>query len=279
MYSRRRKLYRYQSKKYYRNNLFAPSLRKATSPNYYQMKGRIIQQSPLNMKDPNTFIMTRDKLDEYYNILKQYKYVIPQPITPDLSAYNTLVSLPYSLSEIITQYGILVNFDTEWLIAASNIYLNDSLPSPPSGFIWKFSCLNIDFVRNGLNTTDSTRYSLVFNSPNFLTDNQFPIIDKDADMGPYSVNSHAHITCKRTGVANQAEITEITYAQYSLGISSVEVSTTDPNINDNGWYPLITNDESASTYNSSITFNSTQTGSIYDRTYLTFNVLVFLDKS
>lgn len=51
-----RKNYRYKSSI---SSKFSPSLRKANTPNYYQMKGRIIQQTPLNMRNVPTEIMSR----------------------------------------------------------------------------------------------------------------------------------------------------------------------------------------------------------------------------
>ena len=73
---------------------FSPSLRKANYPNYYQRKGRTIQQTPLLIQDLPTELLSRKKLDKLYRTLVRYKYPIPVPP----------LSYPIQFTETITFY-------------------------------------------------------------------------------------------------------------------------------------------------------------------------------
>ena len=88
----------YSSRSFYNykvKNEYSPSMKKASTPNYYQRKGRIIQQTPLNLFNPPTEMMTKKKLDNYYKTLLKYKYDLPTipvpiPTLPDpfMMEYN-----------------------------------------------------------------------------------------------------------------------------------------------------------------------------------------------
>lgn len=71
--------------------LFSPTLRKANSPNYYQRKGRTIQQTPLHMSDIPTHVISRKYLDQMYQTLKSYKYPIYSPISSPRIIFNDIV--------------------------------------------------------------------------------------------------------------------------------------------------------------------------------------------
>ena len=58
-----------KSNKKSKMRLFSPSSVNGCDPDYYQMKGRIIQQSPYYLHNPETEMITSKKLDKMYIIL------------------------------------------------------------------------------------------------------------------------------------------------------------------------------------------------------------------
>lgn len=85
MYSPRKYSYRTKHRKYHKYNIkdiYSPSLYKAPRPNYYQMKGRVLQQTPAYMHEPPVDLMSWPKMNEMYNKLVQYKFPFPSPQFP-----------------------------------------------------------------------------------------------------------------------------------------------------------------------------------------------------
>lgn len=286
MYSPRRRYSRYYSKKYYRNNLFAPSLKKANDPNYYQMKGRILQQSPRDIKEPPTELITRSKLDKMYQTLQLYKYPIPQPIIPDISNFSTVVSKRFTLYELITTYGgqgrsFVIN--PEWL--STEVIGNINLPLAPEGYTWHFALTNIIYTRDNmptLSSNDTNRYLLVWDGP-FLVTGDPPmqtyknLITQSLDMAPTTKREHTIYVVPGPDI-NQCRCNIITYTQSTVNSSLSTSATIDSNITDNGYYYLVTNDPEYPTFNQKLTLSQTAVGlnDYFKGTHLAFNVLVYL---
>lgn len=83
----------YRKYNYNIKDIYSPSLYKATAPNYYQQKGRVIQQSPRIIREPPTELMTVKKLDKMYQKLLKYKYPIPPP-PPELKNLSHTFTYP-----------------------------------------------------------------------------------------------------------------------------------------------------------------------------------------
>ena len=67
----------YNKKKSKIKQVYSPSIPSAPMPNYYQQKGRVIQQSPRVMVDPPTKMISYDDLKKMYNQLIRYKFPMP----------------------------------------------------------------------------------------------------------------------------------------------------------------------------------------------------------
>ena len=156
MYSSRRRYRRYQSKKYYRNNLFAPSLKKAPAPNYYQMKGRILQQSPRLIQEPPTEIINRDKLDKMYQTLVEYKYKFP-PVQP---SYYTTYNF-YLLTNAIAFSDLPVGTTIDKTLFQQIVDQSDK-PPLPSGYHYEWDVVNLIVNVSPTNALDNSRFSLVW---------------------------------------------------------------------------------------------------------------------
>lgn len=266
MYSPRRRYYKRRSLKYYRNNLFAPSLKKAPLPNYYQMKGRIIQQSPAYIKNSDTQLMTQDKLQELYNTLVKFKY----PMLPafDPSGYLFYyVTEPYQLNTLGEEFDFDMTF-FQTLVGSLE------KPAPPSGYHYSFDVISILFRTTGYESqVDASRFNFNWET-DLLTSRQLAIITKTLNSSEL-----AAYTAILQAIPYQSEkcyVSRIAFTNSTMTLTNSLQNTTDENINDDGYYPFVTSDSSSETYGSKISY--TRTVDDYRLHYYTirFKLLIYV---
>lgn len=262
MYSPRRR--RYYSTKYYRNRLFAPSLSKANKPNYYQMKGRIIQQTPTKIKEPPTSLVTKQVLDKYYKILQNYKYPIPMPIPPSYDdmnfSFRTQVISYTNIPDTINLDYIFNNFVQPKI---------PDLPVIPPGYAYHFQLTSINFNYNLPLIEDTSNYSFTWNSN--LTDNPIALIVKSVSSSIGTL-FQGDIFCIPSS-SNSMRAAQITFNQGSVNYRFTNFGTTDQVATDDVLYPLMTSLQNQETYNATIDVSKTgnSTG-----TTIRFQITIFL---
>ena len=84
---------KYRKRGYNIKDIYSPSLYKANRPNYYQQKGRVLQQSPRMMFNSPNVMISKTVLDNYYQTLLNYKYPIPEP-DPELKVLSHTYTYP-----------------------------------------------------------------------------------------------------------------------------------------------------------------------------------------
>lgn len=266
MYSPRRRYKRYISKKYYRNNLFAPSLKKAPAPNYYQMKGRILQQTPRIMKEPPTELMTRSKLDKMYDTLIHYKYSFPLPIDP--ADY-----ILYSVSSIVrfNSLGESKDFDLDYFQPIVN---SIQKPAAPDGFHYDFDVINIYYNNNVGVVNDTSRFDIIWQT-SLLTSGQLNIMTKQVDTELSSSGIYTTLQCIPY-TNSTCLITRVAFTSGNINVTTSRQSTVDTQINDDGYYPLVTSNPTSETFGSKISYVRDTFSSQLQNHTLTFKFLIYL---
>lgn len=267
MYSPRKRYRRYTSKKFYRNRLFAPSLRKAPPPNYYQMKGRIYQQSPRIMKEPPTELITRSKLDKMYETLQKYKYPFPNPPAIDPSQYFfNVITNPVNLYSLPEN----VDFDIQYF---QNIIDGLEKPPVPPGYHYNFDVAHLYFSYRSIGSTDPSRYDLIWQS-DFLQNRQLNILDKQID------SNIDHATFATIGCVpyqtNQCLVNRIYVTAAAVNITSSKQTTVDPVVIDDGYYPLVSSDSTSETYGSKLSYVCSQQHSSLLNQSFRFHIILYL---
>lgn len=265
MYSPRRRYKRYISKKYYRNNLFAPSLKKAPAPNYYQMKGRILQQTPRILKEPPTELMTRSKLDKMYDTLKQYKYNFPLPFDPSLFVF-------YSVSNQITldSLGESIDFDIDYFQLVVN-----SIPKPaaPDGYHYNFDVINMLFYKDQNVRTDTSHFDFNWQS-SLLTPGQVSLITKQVDS---TITNDLYSTLQCVPYStNKCLVTRFAFTASGINVTFSRQSTVDTQINDDGYYSFVTSDPQSETYGSKISYVRRVNSDLLNEYKIQFKILIYL---
>ena len=106
MLNRSRSSY-YPRRKKYNNNkqqLYNPTVPGMRYPDYYQMKGRILQTTPANNYEPPTTMINSQILDKYYKTLVDYKYPIPKSLSYQ-GNYISFVTVTTYLGSLFNEVG------------------------------------------------------------------------------------------------------------------------------------------------------------------------------
>jgi len=246
MYTGRRR--RYYSKKYYRNRLFAPSMKKANMPNYYQMKGRIIQQTPSNIKNSETELMNQDRLEKYFDTLVKYKYPFPSPpVPPPLpGGFENFIYNFHTSNILYSELPDTINI--EYLY---NNYVSDvlgNLPDAPTGFQYGFQLNSIYMFRSADPSTDTSRFTFTWNTS--LTTNPISIITKTVDT-TYADDFLAEVICIPRH-NNQFSVTQINYTLQNIVYRFSNFTSSDESTVDDVFYPLLSSQNTSETYDDNI---------------------------
>lgn len=272
MFSPRRRYYRKKNYKYYRNNLFAPSLRKAPVPNYYQMKGRILQQTPSHIKESDNPIMSYNKLNKMYQTLVSFKYPFPKapPIDPDSFFYH------YNTSNVnLLQYGTEFEFTQSGIYDTYVVPILAQLPPAPENYSYIFNVTYITFIHGLFTANDTSRFSFQWNNP-ILSNNPIDIITKNNDSS-ISGQIQLPVLAVSTGTSDQMRIARLNYGGNNIGVTFSVQTTTDEVTTDDGFYPLITNNEDSEIFGSKITYSTTtQSSPSYAMTSISFGIDILL---
>lgn len=245
MYSSRS--YHRRNKSYYRkkriNRKFSPALYKHDIPTFFQQKGRILQTTPLRMYPIPTQLPNTKTLENMYNTLLKAKYpnVGPQPSPePDPPLQSYVVSFNKSFNDLYSlENNRLTNSYFPTLVTSSA-----ELTPLPAGWDYRFDLYNIQF-RQGIapNYSSETQFHIDLVSPILSDSNPYQFVIKSVTTsGGSSGLSLAWVTTFIPVSANQAKLTRCTYTTSSFNVQQQTVSTTDNNITDNGWYPLLSTD-------------------------------------
>lgn len=211
-----------KSKKY-KMKLFSPSSVNGCDPNYYQMKGRIIQQTPYYMHNPETEMITAKKLDKMYKTLIKYKYNIPRP--PPLPftcqfSYNVVTADPPNSTYACSLYEL-----KDTLKPLLNLPENFN---PNQMFLTMYiNSINIHLAANVVNFTYGN---------NKLGPHTFTVQQSDIFM---NINSYDNIQCIESKMASGGQYDSV-YPQFANpdGNSFLYCrTTTDPNtlLDDSYW--------------------------------------------
>lgn len=270
MYSpRRRKVY---SKKYYRNRLFAPSIPKANMPNYYQMKGRIIQQTPSKIKEPVTDLMTSEKLKKMYDTLIRFKYISgsspspsPTPTPFDPTPYTfTYDTTPILFSNLTDTF----EFDQAYF---NTILINTEKPDPPAGYSYHFDVIQL-FFEAGPVSSDTSLFSVTWDTQ-LVTNLPVYFFRKTASS---TLSTTYYATCMCVPREN---------GKCTVFVSNVSANTLSPSANQYNSsvaldvsgipYPIVTSDTTSEAYGSKIVFTRTASGN-QDKYCIYFRFLAYL---
>ena len=234
-----RKGYRYRSSV---KSEFSPSLRKASTPNYYQRKGRTIQQSPLYMYNAPTTVISRKYLDKLYKLLKDYKY----PLSPSPSP--TPVNLPdpfvYNIEKSIGELFPGTNTESHQFTAAdlTALMADQNTPNLPTGYHYRYQLIGLGFYCTN-NSQGTAQFFIDWYSNligGVLSINSFSIFIKSVDTAFVNV-PYRQIFAAPNG--NQIQITRAATASGgSVSVTYQNVGNKDPDPSDNGNYPLIDTD-------------------------------------
>ena len=210
-------------------------MRKSNKPNYYQMKGRVIQQSPLYMREPPTQIITRPYLDKLYKMLKDYKYPIPIPIIPDPT--TTIVMLDNTLGAFFPgdtseshQFGI------EDL---KTIMTTQDKPRLPDGYHYEYAVVMYGFYSQRSGEQDNMQFHIDWHT-NLLAvgDNPFQIFLKTVDRAIISMGMRT--AAPYPEAAYRVKIPRYTVSSGgAISFGFTEADTMDAQPWDQTYYPII----------------------------------------
>lgn len=276
-----RKYYRRRYNGNFKSRKYNPSMSMYQSPLPYQQIGRTLQARPTTVNQPLiNGLITPQKMDAMYKILEDNHYAAIQP--KPVSSYSGFHSKEYSLNDLIPYNSIgTVAINKEFI---ENILTSEvTFPTAPAGYVYNWQLTNIVFIRSGISDfTDDSRYTLQWTGP-FLVSGTPPVattrnlIHKTVDT-TMSLDYNSTIMCTPGPSNNQCVTKYIAYSTGSISSANGTNNTIDSNINDNGYYPLMTSDGTIPTFNQYIVFNQ-ESGTVasYD-TKLIFNIYYYLTK-
>ena len=109
---------KYRKKRYNIKDIYSPSLYKANYPNYYQQKGRVLQQSPRLMFNAPINMLSSQKLQDMYDTLVKYKFKFPSQPQETQLLQHTFLYPNFELGLLSYQQG------TEYTIRLSDLWTN-----------------------------------------------------------------------------------------------------------------------------------------------------------
>ena len=214
-------------------------MRKANKPNYYQMKGRVLQQSPLYVNNLPTQMISRPYLDKLYRLLKDYKYPIPSPIIPNLE--NITVILDNHLGAYFNEYLESLQFGPiELKDAMSNI----NKPKLPSDYHYEYKVLMYGFYSQDAGTQANCQFHIDWHS-NLIPGSAVPpsLFTKSLDVA--IAQTSMSLAAPRPASANHMGVTRyLVVGGGSIQQSNTTIESTDNDPWDQAYYPII--DTSAS---------------------------------
>ena len=222
------------NKRYSKSAIFSPSMRKAIKPNYYQMKGRVLQQSPLFVNNIPTQMISRPYLDKLYRILKDYKYPIPSPIIPSLD--NITVILDNSLGAYFNQYLEEYQFGPEELKTAMS---HIAKPKLPHDYHYEYKVLMYGFYSQEAGTQANCQFHIDWHT-NLIPGDAIPpsLFTKSLDT-PIAQTSMS-LAAPRPASANHMGITRyLVVSGGSIQQSNTTILSTDDDPWDQAYYPIV----------------------------------------
>lgn len=266
---RRRKYYNYKKSQ---NKYFSPYKLNEQVPNYYQKKGRIIQKTPLYLTDDRDEIITKKILDKYYRILKNFNYPalrIPQPPPTPPPPFDPSDFTFFLHTNNVTFDNLPSYIDVQWLKEQIIDEYVSHLPNPPTGFSYAFDLISLNFHRDLISGTDTSRFSFTWNSA-FATQ-PISIISKTLDTT--SNTSFTGLILSVPNGANSMRHSQIAYTATDIIYRFSIKATNDPSPNDDGFYPLITSNPDQETYTARIDVEN----SVFDqRNTVSFNLSLYV---
>lgn len=272
MFSSRRYSPRYKSRQYYKkkniNRKFSPAAYKNNIPTYYQQKGRIIQTSPLHLYSVPRQLPNSETLKNMYDTLLKVNYpnVGPNP-TPQMPLQPYLVSFALTAAEIntFTEDGKLTPTKFQSLVSIST-----ELSNLPEGWGYKFELYTIEFrQRIGSGLVESNQYHIDLTHPIFV-DNPYSIVIKTVSTTGSNNTNIIMMTSLIPVQPYEVKLSRLAFTTQGYTITNPTLTSDDADINDNGWYPILSNSYPDEQNFLEIVLNS---GRIPDDLYMLFNVL------
>ena len=136
---------------------YSPSSRKALTPNYYQRKGRTLQNQVGFIPNPPNEIISHDILDQYYAALKKFKYKNANfDYFP--SGFNFILNL--SLQQIFKDHPVYdpdqpdhilyYEFHPQHFKAICNQYMSTHYPQLMGDYVWEYQLNLIQWNTDGV---------------------------------------------------------------------------------------------------------------------------------
>lgn len=248
MFSSRRYSPRYKSRQYYKkkniNRKFSPAVYKNNIPTYYQQKGRIIQTSPLHLYSVPRQLPSSETLKEMYETLIKVNYpnVGPQPTPPPSLPLQPYVS-QFSLNS--QQCYALENHKITPLMLEYLVETYGNLTPLPEGWAYRFELFTISMShRIPQNSTSIAQYHIDLCNPILSNmNNPVQIVIKSVTTSGGTTGVSAAWLCSFIPIEeNYGRIPRCTYSTGSITVSNLTLATNDSEVNDNGWYPIISSD-------------------------------------
>ena len=238
MYKTRRykpKVYRNYFSSYSIKDEFSPSLKKASTPNYYQRKGRIIQQSPLRIRNSDTTMMTSKKLDKMYQTLLQYKYKFPSSPNINLPVFSFIRQTGFT-----ALFYQNTTFDQTRLKAMGDEFMYSAYRYIYDNYNLTYALSVIQFnAPPGIDA--NSQYHLDWSS-NLLANSPQQLFIKSVDTALNNSNINSTEVHIRSPVQSQNRLSYTRFAVTSGGginSSNQLVNCNDPDQSDNGSYPFM----------------------------------------
>ena len=240
MYSPRRftSKKKYYKKRYYNiKDIYSPSLYGAPTPNYYQMKGRTIQQSPARMRDVNPFMMSSKRLNDMYQTLIQYKYKFPVTIyQPFMVNYKFTAYNLFGSSAMLTRDRFKIMMD-----AYMNSRFPDLFTRQPN---WQYRLFYFQLENaNEVEIMEDIQFHVdLYTNLIGHDDNPVQIVFKTLNnpLNPGTVSPTMSVQPVNNGQLRVYRLIFMNSGNFAQ--SSTNIRTTDPDINDQGFYPIMDTD-------------------------------------
>lgn len=247
-------------------------------PSFSQKVGRTIQTTPANIHNSPTFMASKPKLDEMYEILERYKY----PLLKNISTMGFISGGSFSIDagnlfSVFQQEGSVV-IDINFVETNMLTPFLSQLTNPPPGKIWNWGISNINFHCRQSELSNNSLFTLIWDGPFLITPEGVPINKNlvTKSLGTtFTPPFQTAIICVPGPTNGQCKTNIVAFTATNITNSLSQSNCIDPNFNDNGYYFLMTNDSNQLTFDQKITFNVTNTSNIQYFNF-TFNFIFYL---
>ena len=238
MYSSRRSYSRYHKRKNAIQKVFNPTLTRAPVPNYFQQKGRTLQQSPARMHNSPTEMLSKQDLDKMYKTLVKFKYRFPGGGILDLPPFMITLEGTYAYAFPDTTNNTLT---PPYFNNVCEIWMRNQMPLLVENYNFQYALYAIQF-QYAANTLANCQFHIDWITN--LLQNPYSLVLKTVDAPTAAYDQKSILTTANfAGYVNGQVDVRIIRNSFSAGgtllTSSPVTPTLDTNPDDNGNYPFI----------------------------------------